>query len=182
MSAFPWAYAVFFSISQYTSVVIIVPCCMNSTMSMPSLSQKAVIINFLADVCLEIYGLFSECVCIHCFEGFRFHHLQIKPRFQHLLLVRCNWETRCRQHGIAIKIKAKAILCILWAPVSNFEPVLSRTCDAYLTDNLVENSAYNLWKFTRHIWNCEASSFANMVDTLNKIITHYVRQRLSVCF
>jgi hypothetical protein len=35
---------------------------------------------------------------------------------------------------------------------------------------LVENSAWNLWKF----WNCEASFFTNIsVNKLNKIISHY---------
>jgi hypothetical protein len=36
-------------VSQYTSDVIVVPCCMNSTISTPFLSQKAAAISFLAD-------------------------------------------------------------------------------------------------------------------------------------
>jgi hypothetical protein len=35
-----WPYAVFFSVSQYTSDATVVPCCMNSTISTPFLSQK----------------------------------------------------------------------------------------------------------------------------------------------
>jgi hypothetical protein len=32
---------------------------------------------------------------------------------------------------------------------------------------------WNLWKFARKFWNCEAPSFTNfLVNTLNKIITH----------
>jgi hypothetical protein len=33
-----WPYAVFFSVSQYTSDVIVVPCCMNWAISTPCLS------------------------------------------------------------------------------------------------------------------------------------------------
>jgi hypothetical protein len=40
--------------------------------------------------------------------------------------------------------------------------------------NLVENSAWNLLKFTWKFWNCEAPSFTKfLVNTLNKMITHY---------
>jgi hypothetical protein len=47
MSAFhafcsEWPYAVLFFSPQYTSDVIVVPCCMNSTISTPLLSQKIV--------------------------------------------------------------------------------------------------------------------------------------------
>jgi hypothetical protein len=38
-----WPYTVLFSVSQYTSGVIVVPCCMNSTISTHFLSQKTVI-------------------------------------------------------------------------------------------------------------------------------------------
>jgi hypothetical protein len=41
---------------------------MNSTISTPFLSQKTVAIGFLADVCLNFFGLFGECVCIHLFD------------------------------------------------------------------------------------------------------------------
>jgi hypothetical protein len=51
---------------QYTSDVTVVPCCMNSTISTPFLSQKTVAISFLGDsVCLQFFGMFGECVCIH---------------------------------------------------------------------------------------------------------------------
>jgi hypothetical protein len=40
--------AQFFSVSQYTSDVIVVPCFMNSTISTPFLSQKTATIGFLA--------------------------------------------------------------------------------------------------------------------------------------
>jgi hypothetical protein len=38
----------FFSVSQYNFDVIVVPCCMNFTISTPFLSQKTVAISFLA--------------------------------------------------------------------------------------------------------------------------------------
>jgi hypothetical protein len=45
----------FFSVSQYTSDVTVVPCCMNSTISTPFLSQKTDALSFLADVCLNFF-------------------------------------------------------------------------------------------------------------------------------
>jgi hypothetical protein len=58
----------FFSVLQHTCDIIVVPFCMNSAISTPFLSQKTVAISFLADVCLNLFGLFRECVCIHCFD------------------------------------------------------------------------------------------------------------------
>jgi hypothetical protein len=68
MSAFhafccEWPYGAFFSVQQYISDVIVIPCCMNSTISTSFLSQKAVATNFLADnFCLNFLGLFGEYV------------------------------------------------------------------------------------------------------------------------
>jgi hypothetical protein len=59
----------FFSVLQYTADVIVVPCCMNSTISTPFLCQKTVAISFLAEnVCLNVFGFSGECVCMHCFD------------------------------------------------------------------------------------------------------------------
>jgi hypothetical protein len=42
---------------------------MISIISTPFLSQKIVTINRLAaSVCLNFFGLFGECVWIHCFD------------------------------------------------------------------------------------------------------------------
>jgi 3-polyprenyl-4-hydroxybenzoate decarboxylase len=41
----------FFSVSQYTSGVIVVPCSTKSTTSIRFLSEKTASISFLADVC-----------------------------------------------------------------------------------------------------------------------------------
>jgi hypothetical protein len=59
----------FFSVSQYILHVIVVTYCMNSTISAPFLSQKTLAISFLTDnICLNFFGSFDECVCIHCFD------------------------------------------------------------------------------------------------------------------
>jgi hypothetical protein len=57
----------FYNVTQYTSDVSVVPYCMNSTISTHFLFQETVAISFLADdVCLNLFGLFGQCVCIHC--------------------------------------------------------------------------------------------------------------------
>jgi hypothetical protein len=53
----------FFDVLQYTSDFIVVPCCMNSTIISHFLPQKPVTLSFQADVCLNFFGLFDECVC-----------------------------------------------------------------------------------------------------------------------
>jgi hypothetical protein len=42
-------YAVFSSVLQYASDVIVVPCCITFTISTPFLSQKTVAISFVVD-------------------------------------------------------------------------------------------------------------------------------------
>jgi hypothetical protein len=96
----------------------------------------------------------------------------MKPRFHHLLLVRCDWEIHRHLCGIALKIYN----------IRNQSLRFVRTCEhfrkqswalmiAYLIcDNLAEKSAWNLWKFTRNFWNREAPCFANfLVNTLNSL-------------
>lgn len=57
------------SVSQHTSDIIVVPCSMNSTISIPILSKKTVAINFRADnIHFNFYDLFCECVYIHRFD------------------------------------------------------------------------------------------------------------------
>jgi hypothetical protein len=51
----------FFSASHYTSDIIVVLFCMNSSINTPFLSQKTDAISFLANnVCLNFFGLFGE--------------------------------------------------------------------------------------------------------------------------
>jgi hypothetical protein len=63
---------VFFGVSQYTSDVIVVPCCMNSSISNLSSPRKPLASAFLQadNVYLNFIGLFGECVRIHCFDCF----------------------------------------------------------------------------------------------------------------
>jgi hypothetical protein len=51
----------FLCVLQYIYDIVVVPCCMNSTISTPFVPQKTVII-YLAGVCLNHFGFFSECV------------------------------------------------------------------------------------------------------------------------
>jgi hypothetical protein len=59
-----------FSVSQCTSDVIVVPCCMNSTISTPVLAQKTVDNSFLArrQRLFKLFGWFGGCMCIYCFH------------------------------------------------------------------------------------------------------------------
>jgi hypothetical protein len=57
-----------FSVSQGTSDVTVIPCCMNSTVSTPFLSRKQLPSAFWQeDVWLKFFGLSGECVCNHRF-------------------------------------------------------------------------------------------------------------------
>jgi hypothetical protein len=51
-----------FSVLQYTSDITVVPYCMYFTCALK------VIISFLSDICLNFFGVFGECVYIHCCE------------------------------------------------------------------------------------------------------------------
>jgi hypothetical protein len=68
---------------------------------------KTVAIGFLEDICLNFFGLFGECVCIHCFDCSLVQHSQMKSWFHHLLLMWCDWEMCCHLHGITLKSKPK---------------------------------------------------------------------------
>jgi hypothetical protein len=67
-----WPYAVFLCVcvSQYIFNVIMVPCCMSSTISTSFLSQRQLLSAFwqAENVYLNLFGLFRECVCIQCFD------------------------------------------------------------------------------------------------------------------
>jgi hypothetical protein len=53
---------------------------MNSTTNIPFLFQKTASISFLAAICLDFFGLFRECVCIHCLV-IRFNIHKRNPSF-----------------------------------------------------------------------------------------------------
>jgi hypothetical protein len=123
----------FFSVWQYTSDIIVVPRCMNSTMSTTFLSHKTSTISFLADnVCLNFFGLSAECVCIHCLTAdcSFVSTLQMKPKFHHILLVRCDGEIHCPLCGFALKkSKTKPFSAFCVHPWAFSEPTLHKTCD-----------------------------------------------------
>jgi hypothetical protein len=57
---------IFFSQCKSDYLIIVVPSCVNCSISTPLLSQKTDAINFLADIaCLNVFGLFGECMCFH---------------------------------------------------------------------------------------------------------------------
>jgi hypothetical protein len=67
-----WPYAVLLVLHSTlltVSDVIVVPCCMNSTISTPFLSKKTIAISFLAENVFKHLGLFGKCVYIHCFDS-----------------------------------------------------------------------------------------------------------------
>jgi hypothetical protein len=81
-------------------------------------------------------------------------------------LLRFDWEIHCRLCGIALKTKPFSAFCVY--PLTFFVTAWPKC------NSLIQNSEWNLWKFTRKLSNCEAPSLTNfLVDTLNKIITHY---------
>jgi hypothetical protein len=98
-----------------------------------------------------------------------FQHSQMKPRFHHLLLLQCDWEIHRHVCGIVKKkSKPKLFSAFCAHPWAFSEPFLRKTCNNLAWDNIIENSTWNLWKFTRKFCNYEALSLI-----LNKITTHY---------
>jgi hypothetical protein len=57
------------------------------------------------------------------------------------------------------KPKLFSAFCV--QPKALSERILHRTCGSLGCNNFVENSARNLWKFTRNLWNCEVPSFTH---------------------
>jgi hypothetical protein len=125
-----WPYAVF-SVSQYTCNIIMIPYCMNSTISTPFLSQKTVAIIFLADsVCLNFFGLFGECVHPPLWLLFGFNIHKWNPGF-----IAC-YPYNVIEKFIAISVvslkkksKPKPFFVFCVHPWAFLEPTLCKTCD-----------------------------------------------------
>jgi hypothetical protein len=106
-----WPYEIFSSVSQYTSDVIVIPYCMNSTISAPFLSQKTVAISFLAGR-QRLFKPYRRVlwICMHpllwLLSCFNIHELN--PKFHHLLLVRCDREIHCHLYVIALKSQSRS--------------------------------------------------------------------------
>jgi hypothetical protein len=74
------------------------------------------------------------------------------------------------------KVKAKVIFLNLVCFHEHFQkPSFAKLAIAKPKyDNLIEDFAWNLLKFTQKFWNCEALSFTDFfVNTLNIVITQY---------
>jgi hypothetical protein len=119
----------FFSLSQYTCDVIVVPYCMNSTISIPFMSQKTVPICRLSGRRLSKLFQLVWWKCVHpllwLLIGFNFH--KWNPGF-----ITCYSYNVIKKFiaifwGIALKrLKAKAILYVLCAPMSIFRTHLAQ--------------------------------------------------------
>jgi hypothetical protein len=114
-------------------------------------------------------GLSFRLVCLMCayttLTARWFQHSQMKFRFHHLLLVRCDWEIHLH------------FVVPLWKKSNpkSFFAFFAHPWAYLYCDNLVENSAWNLWKFARKFWNCEAPPFTNFLSTLwtvSSLTTH----------
>jgi hypothetical protein len=149
--------------------------CINSTISTRFLRKKTADISFLTDVCLNIFGLLGECVCIHCFDWALVSTLtnetHVSSPVTHKIWLK---ENHCHLCGIALnKSKPKswsAFYVHLWA---FSEHILRKTSDSLRLTVIIitENSVWNLWKFIWKFWKYEAPSFTNfLVNTLNKSI------------
>jgi hypothetical protein len=129
----------FFSVSQYTSDVIVVPCCMNSTITTPFLSRNTVSISFPTDnLRLKFFGLVGEFVCIRCFgcslvSAFT-NETQVSSPVTPTMWLR-NSSPSLLYHSQRSKPKPFSALCA--HPWVFLEPILRKTCASLACDNLV---------------------------------------------
>jgi hypothetical protein len=155
----------FVSVSQYTSDVTVVPCCMNYTISTTFPSQKIGVIRFLADICLNLFSLLGECMCIQCFNcsmasTFKNENQVSSPLTQTMWLRNsspalwyCSKKSQSWNHSV---------FCA--HPWAFSEPILHKTCDS-LACNLIDNNAWNLWKFTEIMKHCLSQMFWPTLQT-----------------
>jgi hypothetical protein len=71
------------------------------------------------DVCLNFFGSFGECVCIHCFDFSFVSTLTNETQFHYLLVIHCDWEIERHICGIGLKI-SKTSLYVLCARLTIF--------------------------------------------------------------
>jgi hypothetical protein len=100
--------AVLSSVLLFHNCYIVVSCCVNSNISTHILSQKTVIIFYLADtVCLYFFGFFGENVCIHCFDFSFISALTIETHISSPATVPCYWGVFRHVCGIALKSQSR---------------------------------------------------------------------------
>jgi hypothetical protein len=115
------------------------------------------------NVCLKFFRLFGECVCIHCGDcsvvsAFR-NETQVSSSVTRTTWLR-NSSPSLWYHSKISKAEGSHSLCSVRTCEHFRNPSCAKLVVAYRNcDNLVENSAWNLWKFTRKFWNRETQSF-----------------------
>jgi hypothetical protein len=115
----------FFIFLQYTFDITVVPCCMNSTISMPFLScPRKEFPSAMWQTFVKLLRL-GQCAHPQLWLLLGFNSCKWR-RCHHLLLIQCDWEIHCHLCGISLKVKTKAILCISCAPMSIFGAHLSK--------------------------------------------------------
>jgi hypothetical protein len=113
-----------------------------------------------ADVCLYFFSMFGECMRIHCFDCSLISTFTNETQVSSFVMILLrNSSLSLRYHSKKSKPKPFSTFRVhLWA---FSKPILHKTCDS-----LIENSAWNLWKFTQKFWNHEVSSFTGFWSTL----------------
>jgi hypothetical protein len=180
MSAFhafcsEWPYAVFLVFRD--TLLICGHLFMNSTISTPLLSQKTVAISFLAGRQLLFKLLrFFWWMCVHpllwLLTALWFQYPQMKPRFNHLLLVRCDWEIHRHLCGIAPrKSKPKPFSAFCAHPWAFSEHILREPSLIVIISQRTEHEICGDSHETSEIVKRRLSQM--FWSTLNKTITLY---------
>jgi hypothetical protein len=84
------------------------------------------------------------------FTALWFRHSQMKPRLQHLLLIWCDWEIHCHLCGITLKEFKSWSHSLCFVCTREYFQKPFTYYDSLASDNLMENSALNFWKFTQN--------------------------------
>jgi hypothetical protein len=69
--------------------------------------KKTAANSFLADVCLNCFGLFGECVCIHCFDCSLVSTFTNETQVSSSI-VRCDWEIHRHLCDVAPKCQSRS--------------------------------------------------------------------------
>jgi hypothetical protein len=107
--------------------IILVPCCMNSTFPVPETSCHQ-----LSGISLfNFFGLFGECMCIHCFDCFlastSTNKTLISLSVTHMLWLRNTLPSSCH---CSKKSKPKPFSVFSVHTPAFSEPILCKTCDS----------------------------------------------------
>jgi hypothetical protein len=111
----------------------------------------------------KLYGLFGECVCIHFFCSlvsiFTNESQVSSPAARTMWLKNSSQSLWFHSKNI---YKSRSHSQRFMRTREHFRnPSCAKLVIVSLTDNLAGKSAWNVWRFTRKFWNCEAPSFTN---------------------